>query len=173
MKNQHQNANIHANQVIQHHTNKTNIMVIPPIQSMALHKFKLKFKRMVQLKVPSQSMLTFQHTKLVSTNTHLVIILVVMVCIRDWSLKIFLNYKSVLAIKILGWGVDSATQTPYWLVANCEFDEFFFRLISWNFLFVFFLAWNEDWGDKGFFKILRGSDECGIESGIVAGLPKL
>jgi hypothetical protein len=35
------------------------------------------------------------------------------------------------------------------------------------------LAWNEDWGDKGFFKILRGSDECGIESSIVAGAPKL
>jgi len=25
----------------------------------------------------------------------------------------------------------------------------------------------------GYFKILRGSDECGIESGIVAGKPKL
>lgn len=53
------------------------------------------------------------------------------------------------AIKILGWGVES--NTKYWLVAN---------------------SWNEDWGDKGFFKILRGSDECGIESGIVAGIPK-
>ncbi len=29
-----------------------------------------------------------------------------------------------------------------------------------------------DWGDRGFFKILRGKDECGIESGIVAGTPK-
>jgi len=56
------------------------------------------------------------------------------------------------AIKILGWGVDDTTQTPYWLVAN---------------------SWNEDWGDKGFFKILRGSDECGIESSIVAGEPRL
>jgi len=54
------------------------------------------------------------------------------------------------AIKILGWGVEGST--PYWLVAN---------------------SWNEDWGDKGFFKMLRGSDECGIESSIVAGLPKL
>jgi len=51
------------------------------------------------------------------------------------------------AIKILGWGVEEGT--PYWLVAN---------------------SWNEDWGDKGFFKILRGQDECGIESGVVAGL---
>ena len=38
---------------------------------------------------------------------------------------------------------------------------------------VLFLAWNQDWGDNGFFKILRGKDECGIESGIVAGAPKL
>jgi cathepsin B len=74
----------------------------------------------------------------------------------------FLSYKSGVyqyttgqelgghAIKILGWGVEDST--PYWLVAN---------------------SWNQDWGDKGFFKILRGSDECGIESGIVAGTPKV
>ncbi|KAG8185661.1 hypothetical protein JTE90_008931 [Oedothorax gibbosus] len=54
------------------------------------------------------------------------------------------------AIRILGWGVEKGT--PYWLVAN---------------------SWNEDWGDKGYFKILRGSDECGIESDINAGIPKL
>jgi cathepsin B len=52
------------------------------------------------------------------------------------------------AIRILGWGVESGT--PYWLVAN-----------SWNF----------DWGDKGTFKILRGQDHCGIESGVVAAVP--
>ncbi|CAF3491828.1 unnamed protein product [Rotaria socialis] len=74
----------------------------------------------------------------------------------------FLTYKtgvykhttgSVLgghAVKILGWGLDGTT--PYWLVAN---------------------SWNEDWGDKGYFKILRGKNECGIEDGIVAGAPKL
>jgi len=60
------------------------------------------------------------------------------------------DYLGGHAIKILGWGVEGST--PYWLVAN---------------------SWNEDWGDKGFFKILRGSDECGIESGVVAGAPKL
>ena len=29
-------------------------------------------------------------------------------------------------------------------------------------------SWNSDWGNHGTFKILRGSDECGIESGAVA-----
>jgi len=73
----------------------------------------------------------------------------------------FPNYKSGVyqhtsgqalgghAVRILGWGTENGT--PYWLVAN---------------------SWNAYWGDKGFFKILRGSDECGIESQIVAGLPK-
>merc|ERR1712098_461462 len=73
----------------------------------------------------------------------------------------FPNYKSGVyqhvtgkplgghAIRILGWGVEEGT--PYWLVAN---------------------SWNYDWGDGGTFKILRGSDHCGIESGVVAGLPK-
>lgn len=50
------------------------------------------------------------------------------------------------AIRILGWGVDQGKD--YWLVAN---------------------SWNTDWGEKGFFRISRGNDECGIESGVVAG----
>lgn len=52
------------------------------------------------------------------------------------------------AIKLLGWGVENGNK--YWLAAN---------------------SWNEDWGDKGYFKILRGDNECGIEDEIVAGLP--
>lgn len=52
------------------------------------------------------------------------------------------------AIKLLGWGEENGT--PYWLAAN---------------------SWNNDWGDKGFFKIRRGNDECGIESEVVAGIP--
>jgi cathepsin B len=72
----------------------------------------------------------------------------------------FLTYKSGVyrhttgeyvgghAIKILGWGVDSGT--PYWIIAN---------------------SWNPDWGNDGFFWMLRGKDECGIEDGVVAGLP--
>jgi len=50
------------------------------------------------------------------------------------------------AVKFIGWGVDAGT--PYWWVAN---------------------SWNEDWGEKGFFRIIRGQDECGIESSYVTG----
>jgi cathepsin B len=50
------------------------------------------------------------------------------------------------AVKIIGWGTEGST--PYWWVAN---------------------SWNSEWGDKGYFKILRGKNECGIEDGIVAG----
>ena len=60
------------------------------------------------------------------------------------------SYLGGHAIKILGWGVENGS--AHWIVAN---------------------SWNEDWGDQGFFKIARGSDECGIESGVVAGIPKL
>ncbi|VDD77593.1 unnamed protein product [Mesocestoides corti] len=53
------------------------------------------------------------------------------------------------AIKLMGWGEENGV--PYWLCAN---------------------SWNTDWGDGGFFKILRGENHCGIESDINAGIPK-
>jgi cathepsin B len=74
----------------------------------------------------------------------------------------FLTYKSGVyhhvsgaslgghAIKILGWGVEGGV--GYWLAAN---------------------SWNEDWGLNGFFKIKRGSNECGIEGNMVAGIPSI
>lgn len=73
----------------------------------------------------------------------------------------FLHYKSGVykhthgqfmgghAIRVIGWGEENGVK--YWLCAN---------------------SWNSDWGDKGYFKIRRGADECGIESEIVTGLPK-
>ncbi|XP_074038832.1 cathepsin B isoform X2 [Leptinotarsa decemlineata] len=60
------------------------------------------------------------------------------------------QYKGGHAVRVLGWGVENGT--PYWLVAN---------------------SWNEDWGDNGLFKIIRGTNECEFEADIVAGLPKL
>lgn len=69
--------------------------------------------------------------------------------------KSFMSYKSGVyakkwyelvpegghAVKIVGWGTESGTD--YWLVAN---------------------SWNTSWGEDGFFKIKRGSDECGMET---------
>jgi len=73
----------------------------------------------------------------------------------------FYNYKSGVyhhttgayvgghAVKVLGWGTES--NTPYWLVAN---------------------SWNATWGMSGYFKIKRGSNECGFEAQCVAGMAK-
>lgn len=47
------------------------------------------------------------------------------------------------AVSMQGWGVLSGTN--YWLVKN---------------------SWTAKWGDKGFFKILKGQDECGIEDDV-------
>tara|TARA_B100000795_G_scaffold257660_1_gene231084 strand:+ start:106 stop:420 length:315 start_codon:yes stop_codon:yes gene_type:complete len=51
------------------------------------------------------------------------------------------------AVRILGWGTQAGED--YWLVAN---------------------SWSPQWGEKGFFKIRRGTNECGIETIPAAGL---
>jgi len=45
------------------------------------------------------------------------------------------------AVEFVGWGTDPSGG-DYWIVKN---------------------SWNEEWGDNGYFKIARGSNECGIE----------
>jgi len=59
------------------------------------------------------------------------------------------QYLGGHAVKFVGWGVEDSTN--YWLVAN---------------------SWNPHWGDQGYFKIVRGTNECGIESSCNAGVPK-
>jgi len=54
------------------------------------------------------------------------------------------------AVRLVGWGTEN--NVPYWIIAN---------------------SWNTDWGEDGYFRILRGVDECGIESGVVGGLADL
>jgi len=51
------------------------------------------------------------------------------------------------AVKLVGWGEENGT--PYWTIVN---------------------SWNEAWGEKGLFRIIRGQNECGIENQAVAGL---
>lgn len=51
------------------------------------------------------------------------------------------------AVRVIGWGVQK--RKPYWLVAN---------------------SWRRHWGDNGYFKILRGKNECDFESYVTAGL---
>jgi len=55
---------------------------------------------------------------------------------------------------MVGWGVDNSTgtPTPYWRCQN---------------------SWGTTWGEGGFFRILRGADECDIESIPAAGTPVL
>ncbi|MFH4980414.1 hypothetical protein AB6A40_007123 [Gnathostoma spinigerum] len=32
-------------------------------------------------------------------------------------------------------------------------------------------SWNTDWGENGYFRILRGKNECDLERGASAGMP--
>eukprot|EP01059_Diplonema_ambulator_P036593 TRINITY_DN9175_c0_g3_i1.p1 TRINITY_DN9175_c0_g3~~TRINITY_DN9175_c0_g3_i1.p1 ORF type:complete len:333 (+),score=119.85 TRINITY_DN9175_c0_g3_i1:38-1036(+) len=50
------------------------------------------------------------------------------------------------AVEMIGWGVEN--NEPYWWIKN---------------------SWNDQWGDQGYFKILKGVNECGIE-GDVTGI---
>ncbi|RYR52309.1 hypothetical protein Ahy_A06g027243 isoform D [Arachis hypogaea] len=53
------------------------------------------------------------------------------------------------AVKLIGWGTSDDGE-DYWLLAN---------------------QWNRSWGDDGYFKIRRGTNECGIEEDVTAGMP--
>eukprot|EP01043_Picozoa_sp_COSAG02_P044456 COSAG02_NODE_3974_length_5968_cov_26.913466_3_plen_375_part_00 len=53
------------------------------------------------------------------------------------------------AVKMVGWGTDSSSGKPvdYWKIAN---------------------SWNPYWGEKGYFRIERGKNDCGIAASAVA-----
>ncbi|XP_057373493.1 uncharacterized peptidase C1-like protein F26E4.3 [Daphnia carinata] len=53
------------------------------------------------------------------------------------------------SVRIVGWGVDSSKRIPvkYWLVAN---------------------SWGRQWGENGYFRIVRGENESDIEKFVLA-----
>ncbi|KAK6731317.1 hypothetical protein RB195_007656 [Necator americanus] len=54
------------------------------------------------------------------------------------------------AVKIIGWGEEKGVK--YWLIAN-----------SWNVL----------WGEEGYFRMIRGTNNCSLEEMIYAGMMKV
>jgi hypothetical protein len=55
------------------------------------------------------------------------------------------------AVVILGWGTDPL-EGRYWIVRN---------------------SWGPYWGDRGYFRISRGDNQCNIEENIIVGMPNL
>ena len=60
------------------------------------------------------------------------------------------QYLGGHAVKIIGYGTDE-NGTKFWIGAN---------------------SWNPKWGENGFFRFIRGKNNCGIENSITAGIPK-
>ena len=54
------------------------------------------------------------------------------------------------AVLAVGFGADKETGEKFWIVQN---------------------SWGEEWGEDGFFRIRRGTDECSFESIAVAAEP--
>ncbi|PIO71041.1 papain family cysteine protease [Teladorsagia circumcincta] len=55
------------------------------------------------------------------------------------------------AVKIIGWGEEKTGNRtiPYWIIAN---------------------SWHNDWGENGYFRMIRGINDCGLERFVTAGI---
>lgn len=54
------------------------------------------------------------------------------------------------AVLLVGYGTDQKSKEKFWVVKN---------------------SWGTQWGESGYFRIRRGTDECGIESIAVEVIP--
>lgn len=54
------------------------------------------------------------------------------------------------AVLLVGYGVDPVSKVKFWTIKN---------------------SWGTEWGEKGYFRIRRGTDECSIESIAVESFP--
>lgn len=52
------------------------------------------------------------------------------------------------AVEIVGWGIEN--NTKYWLIKN---------------------SWGTEWGDGGYFKMIRGINDCELEENVITGIP--
>jgi len=50
------------------------------------------------------------------------------------------------AVLIVGYGVDSTSSLPFWIVKN---------------------SWSASWGEKGYFRIVRGQGACGLNTAVL------
>lgn len=52
------------------------------------------------------------------------------------------------AVEIVGWGTEN--NVDYWIIKN---------------------SWGTDWGDNGYFRMVRGINNCEIEENVISGVP--
>lgn len=53
------------------------------------------------------------------------------------------------AVLMVGYGVESSSNTDYWIVKN---------------------SWGTKWGESGYFRITRGQERCGINTGVTSSI---
>lgn len=74
--------------------------------------------------------------------------------LRDYTGGIFEDttgdLHTVHEVSIVGYGVDNATATPYWMIRN---------------------SWGTSWGEQGFARIVRGKNNLAIESSCYWAIP--
>lgn len=54
------------------------------------------------------------------------------------------------AVVVVGWGQDERSGTKYWIIKN---------------------SWGKGWGEDGFFRMIRGSNDCDIEAETFEAFP--